>query len=74
MISNTCWIAGKVLLTVGITLQAGFFGETPSEVGTPQYSAPEVWVLGKAAEGYDQRVDLWSLGVATQSKLGATPG
>lgn len=34
-----------------------------TRVGTPQYWAPEVNDPVKAARGYDQTVDLWSLGV-----------
>jgi len=34
-----------------------------TRVGTPQYWAPEVSDPQKAALGYDQNVDLWSLGV-----------
>lgn len=34
-----------------------------TRVGTPQYWAPEVSDPALAAKGYDQRVDLWSLGV-----------
>eukprot|EP00927_Polykrikos_kofoidii_P023209 TRINITY_DN21440_c0_g1_i2.p1 TRINITY_DN21440_c0_g1~~TRINITY_DN21440_c0_g1_i2.p1 ORF type:complete len:737 (+),score=132.75 TRINITY_DN21440_c0_g1_i2:382-2592(+) len=34
-----------------------------SRVGTPQYWAPEVSDPKQAALGYDQQVDLWSLGV-----------
>lgn len=34
-----------------------------TQVGTPQYWAPEVSDPRTAAEGYDKRVDLWSLGV-----------
>lgn len=34
-----------------------------TRVGTPQYWAPEVSDPRKAALGYDQTVDLWSLGV-----------
>mmetsp|Transcript_108075 Transcript_108075/g.306450 ORF Transcript_108075/g.306450 Transcript_108075/m.306450 type:complete len:577 (-) Transcript_108075:46-1776(-) len=34
-----------------------------TRVGTPQYWAPEVCDPAKALRGYDQRVDLWSLGV-----------
>mmetsp|Transcript_64307 Transcript_64307/g.139965 ORF Transcript_64307/g.139965 Transcript_64307/m.139965 type:complete len:722 (+) Transcript_64307:147-2312(+) len=34
-----------------------------TRVGTPQYWAPEVSDPRKAAMGYDQTVDLWSLGV-----------
>mmetsp|Transcript_83221 Transcript_83221/g.165210 ORF Transcript_83221/g.165210 Transcript_83221/m.165210 type:complete len:742 (+) Transcript_83221:39-2264(+) len=34
-----------------------------TRVGTPQYWAPEVSDPVKAAKGYDQDVDLWSLGV-----------
>jgi len=42
--------------------------------GTPQYWAPEVSDPAKAAKGYDQRVDLWSLGVALYVMLmGAYP-
>eukprot|EP00929_Paragymnodinium_shiwhaense_P011558 TRINITY_DN11744_c0_g1_i1.p1 TRINITY_DN11744_c0_g1~~TRINITY_DN11744_c0_g1_i1.p1 ORF type:complete len:614 (+),score=125.67 TRINITY_DN11744_c0_g1_i1:98-1939(+) len=42
--------------------------------GTPQYWAPEVSDPVKAARGYDQRVDLWSLGVALYVMLmGAYP-
>jgi len=34
-----------------------------TQVGTPQYWAPEVSDAGVCAKGYDERVDLWSLGV-----------
>eukprot|EP00930_Biecheleria_cincta_P037003 TRINITY_DN25374_c0_g1_i1.p1 TRINITY_DN25374_c0_g1~~TRINITY_DN25374_c0_g1_i1.p1 ORF type:complete len:637 (-),score=122.78 TRINITY_DN25374_c0_g1_i1:13-1923(-) len=34
-----------------------------TRVGTPQYWAPEVSDPAKAAQGYSQNVDLWSLGV-----------
>ncbi|CAE7238842.1 fhkC [Symbiodinium natans] len=34
-----------------------------TQVGTPQYWAPEVSDAGVCARGYDERVDLWSLGV-----------
>jgi len=43
-------------------------------VGTPQYWAPEVSEPGRAAMGYDQNVDLWSLGVLLYVMLlGAYP-
>jgi len=32
-------------------------------LGTPQYRAPEVSDAGRCATGYDETVDLWSLGV-----------
>lgn len=32
-------------------------------VGTPQYWAPEVATMAPSPHGYDERVDLWSLGV-----------
>lgn len=34
-----------------------------SQVGTPRYWAPEVAETNSRGSGYDQRVDLWSLGV-----------
>lgn len=45
-----------------------------TRVGTPQYWAPEVSDPRMAAQGYDQRVDLWSLGVVLYVLLiGAYP-
>uniref|UniRef100_A0A7S0FDT1 Protein kinase domain-containing protein n=1 Tax=Pyrodinium bahamense TaxID=73915 RepID=A0A7S0FDT1_9DINO len=45
-----------------------------TRVGTPQYWAPEVNDPAKAAKGYDQTVDLWSLGVVLYVMLiGAYP-
>lgn len=45
-----------------------------TRVGTPQYWAPEVNDPVKAAKGYDQTVDLWSLGVVLYVMLiGAYP-
>lgn len=45
-----------------------------TRVGTPQYWAPEVSDPLKAAQGYNQRVDLWSLGVVLYVMLvGAYP-
>ncbi|CAJ1360202.1 unnamed protein product [Effrenium voratum] len=45
-----------------------------TRVGTPQYWAPEVSDPAKAAQGYNQRVDLWSLGVVLYVMLvGAYP-
>ncbi|CAE7215440.1 fhkE [Symbiodinium necroappetens] len=45
-----------------------------TRVGTPQYWAPEVSDPFKAAKGYDERVDLWSLGVVLYVMLvGAYP-
>lgn len=45
-----------------------------TRVGTPQYWAPEVSDPAKAAQGYSQRVDLWSLGVVLYVMLvGAYP-
>eukprot|EP00434_Breviolum_minutum_P012757 symbB.v1.2.011244.t3/scaffold751.1/size165343/15 len=50
------------------------FGFLTVEVGTPQYMAPEVHDPMKAAQGYNQRVDLWSLGVVLYVMLvGAYP-
>lgn len=45
-----------------------------TRVGTPQYWAPEVSDPAKAAQGYNQLVDLWSLGVVLYVMLiGAYP-
>ncbi|CAE8606350.1 unnamed protein product, partial [Polarella glacialis] len=45
-----------------------------TRVGTPQYWAPEVSDPFKAAQGYSQSVDLWSLGVVLYVMLlGAYP-
>merc|ERR1711957_446614 len=49
--------------------------ESPmTRVGTPQYWAPEVSDAATCARGYDETVDLWSLGVVLYVMLeGAYP-
>ncbi|CAK0904221.1 unnamed protein product [Prorocentrum cordatum] len=43
-----------------------------TQVGTPQYWAPEVRDPSRRGHGYDERVDLWSLGVVLYVMLEGT--
>lgn len=77
-------VDGKCLAETSLQIKLSDFGHSKlindgystalTRVGTPQYWAPEVSDPRQASRGYDQKVDLWSLGVILYVMLmGAYP-